>query len=184
MLVADEIQTGMGRTGSFFAFEQYEIVPDILVLAKSLGAGMPLGCFIANSTLMESLKENPPLGHITTFGGHPVSCAASYAGLVELTSKNWVNEVNTKGKLFVELLKHQLIKEVRQNGLMVAVDFGNAALNHTVIDACLENGLHVDWFLFNEESMRICPPLIITKEEIKRACKIILMVLNNQNVSK
>jgi len=183
LLIADEIQTGMGRTGSFFAFEQYGIVPDILVLAKSLGAGMPLGCFIANKLLMENLQDNPPLGHITTFGGHPVSCAAAYAGLIELTTKKWVTEVSEKGDLFVKLLKHPLIKEVRHSGLMIAVDFGHAALNHTIIDACLENGLHVDWFLFNEESMRICPPLIITKEEIKRACKIILAVLNNQNAT-
>lgn len=183
LLIADEIQTGMGRTGSFFAFEQYDIVPDILVLAKSLGAGMPLGCFIANKTLMENLQDNPPLGHITTFGGHPVSCAAAYAGLVELTTKNWIDEVNAKGELFAALLKHQLIKEVRQYGLMIAVDFGNATLNHKVIDACLENGLHVDWFLFNEESMRICPPLIITKEEIKWACKIILKILDTHNTT-
>jgi len=184
LLIADEIQTGMGRTGTLFAFQQYGIVPDILVLAKSFGAGMPLGCFIANKSLMDTLQENPPLGHITTFGGHPVSCAAAYAGLVELNSKNWVDEVNRKGNLFVAKLKHPLIKEIRQQGLMIAVDFGNSALNHAVIDACLENGLHVDWFLFNEQSMRICPPLIITDEEIKWACKIILTILNKQNATQ
>jgi acetylornithine/N-succinyldiaminopimelate aminotransferase len=174
LLIIDEIQTGMGRTGTFFAFEQFNIIPDILVLAKSFGAGLPLGCFIASQQLMKNLQDDPPLGHITTFGGNPVCCAASLAGIKQMQKHKMVEGVNEKGELFKTLLNHSLIKEVRGVGLMLAVDFGDSVLNHKIIDKCLSLGLHVDWFLYNEQSMRICPPLIITKKQIQDACKLIL----------
>jgi len=178
LLVIDEIQTGMGRTGKWFAFEHYDIVPDILVLAKSFGAGLPLGCFVASQNLMKSFQEDPPLGHITTFGGNPVCCAASLAGFKFMRKHKLVAGVEAKASLFRDLLQHDLIQEVRGLGLLLAIDFGNAALNHKVIDKCLEKGLHVDWFLYNEQSMRICPPFIITEKEIRHACKIIIDICN------
>lgn len=176
LLIFDEIQTGMGRTGTWFAFEQTEVVPDILVLAKSLGAGLPLGCFISSSQIMETLQSNPPLGHITTFGGNPVSCAGALAGIKWMLKAKLIDDVKAKSELFLKLLKHPLIKEVRGKGLMLAIDFKDSTLNHQIIDRCIERGLHVDWFLYNEESMRICPPLIINEKLITKACKIILEV--------
>lgn len=183
LLIVDEIQTGMGRTGKWFAFEHYNIVPDILVLAKSFGAGLPLGCFVANKQLMDSFREDPPLGHITTFGGNPVCCAGALAGIKFVEKHNLIDRVEEQSQLFKSLLKHDLIKEVRGIGLLLAVDFANAELNHKVIDLCLEIGLHVDWFLYNEESMRICPPFIITDKEIRSACKIIIDICNELSAS-
>lgn len=174
LLIIDEIQTGMGRTGSFFAFEQYDIVPDVLVLAKSFGAGLPLGSFIASKQVMQCLQSDPPLGHITTFGGNPVCCAGALAGIKQMQKNKLVESVKDKGELFKRLLVHDKIKEVRGMGLLIAVDFGDSVLNHKIINKCLSLGLHVDWFLYNEQSMRICPPLIITQKQIKLACKLIL----------
>ncbi len=172
LLVLDEVQAGIGRTGSMFAFEQYGIVPDILLLAKGMGGGMPIGAFIASREIMQTLSQ-PPLGHLTTFGGHPVSCAAALATLRVLLDENYISEVKAKERLFHQLLKHPAIVEVRSAGLLMAVDLGDFDLIQKVIKRCLENGLVTDWFLFNDKSMRIAPPLIITEEQIKKACAII-----------
>lgn len=174
LLIFDEIQTGMGRTGKLFAFEHSGIVPDILLLGKALGAGMPMGAFLCSHNMMMTLAENPLLGHITTFGGHPVICAAAAAGIDELTSHSWIAEVDEKEKLFRKLLVHPAIKSVSGKGLMLALEFESFELNKKIIDTCIENGLITDWFLFATNRMRIAPPLIITEEEIKTSCEIIL----------
>lgn len=174
LLIFDEIQTGYGRTGSLFAFEQYNLVPDILCVAKGFGGGLPLGAFISSKSIMDNLTNNPVLGHITTFGGHPLSCAASLATLKELLSTDYIDLVKHKEDLFRSLLQHPQIIKVNGKGLMLAVEFKTEDFNRAVISRCMENGLFTDWFLFNPNSMRISPPLIITDVEIKRACKIIL----------
>jgi len=173
LLIFDEIQTGMGRTGKLFAFEQYGVVPDILCLAKAFGGGMPLGAFISSKEIMSTLSHDPVLGHITTFGGHPVCCAASLAALQILTSKPSLN-VKKKGELFKKLLVHPRIKEVRGEGLLLAVQFASEEENKKIISRCIESGVVVDWFLFRSDAMRIAPPLVITEKEIKWACKVIL----------
>lgn len=174
LLIFDEIQTGFGRTGKLFAFQKFNVVPDIITIAKGMGGGMPIGAFIASKEIMHVLTHNPVLGHITTFGGHPVCCAASKACLEVILEENLLNKVEEKSKRFVTQLKHPLIKEVRSNGLLIAVQFENYEFNKKVIDTCIENGLLTDWFLFNDSSMRIAPPLIISNEEIDLACAIIL----------
>ncbi len=175
LLIFDEIQTGFGRTGKLFAFEHFDVVPDILTLAKAMGGGFPIGAFIASNEIMGSLKTNPILGHITTFGGHPVSCAAAYANLQTLlTEKELISRVPQKEQLFKDLLKHPKIKAVRSFGLLIAVEFDSFETNKAIIDKCIENGVLTDWFLFNDKSLRIAPPLIITEEEIKMACEVIL----------
>jgi acetylornithine/succinyldiaminopimelate/putrescine aminotransferase len=174
LLVLDEIQCGFGRTGSLFGFEHFDIVPDILLLAKGIGGGMPIGAFISSAEIMSTFATNPILGHITTFGGHPVSCAAGLATLQTIQSENIVAEVEAKGQLFKMLLKHPAIKEVRGKGLMIAVEFDSFETNKKIIDACIKDGLISDWFLHCSNSMRIAPPLIISKEEIKWACEVIL----------
>jgi acetylornithine/N-succinyldiaminopimelate aminotransferase len=174
LLILDEIQTGMGRTGKLFAFEHYGIVPDILLLGKALGAGMPIGAFISSQAMMMELADNPVLGHITTFGGHPVIAAAAIAGIEEIQSHNWINEVDEKENLFRELLIHPCIKNISGKGLMLALEFKNFEFNKKLIDACIEDGLITDWFLFASQSLRIAPPLIITKEQIKWSCEILL----------
>ncbi|MGZ3813494.1 MAG: aspartate aminotransferase family protein [Mucilaginibacter sp.] len=174
LLILDEIQAAFGRTGKLFAFENFDIEPDILVLAKALGGGMPIGAFIASNTIMSSLKENPILGHITTFGGHPVCCAAGLAALEVLLIENLVDQVNAKAALFRELLFHPAIKDVRGKGLMLAVELESFELNKNIIDRCIENGVVVDWFLHCSNSMRIAPPLIITHDEIRKACAVII----------
>lgn len=175
LLIFDEIQTGFGRTGKLFAFEHFGVVPDILTLAKAMGGGFPIGAFVASNEIMGSLKTNPILGHITTFGGHPVSCAAAYANLhTLLTHKELISTVATKEQLFRKLLVHTKIKEVRSFGLLLAVEFDSFETNKAIIDRCIENGVLTDWFLFNDKSLRIAPPLIITEDEIKMACKVIL----------
>lgn len=178
LLILDEVQAGMGRTGTLFAFEQYRVVPDILLLAKGLGGGMPIGAFIAAKSVMEALSDNPILGHITTFGGHPVCCAASLATLEVLLEEQIIEQVRSKEQLFLKLLKHPAILEVRSAGLMMAVDLGSFDIVQAVIQECLKEGLITDWFLFNSQSLRIAPPLIISEEEIKKACKIILKALD------
>ena len=174
LLILDEIQTGCGRTGSLFAFEQYGIVPDILLLAKGLGGGMPIGVFISSEEVMSVFKNNPVLGHITTFGGHPVCCAAAHATLQILVQENYIAEVDTKEALFHQLLRHSSIKAIRSKGLLMAVEFENYDFNKKVIDACIERGVITDWFLFADNCLRIAPPLIINEEEIRTACAIIL----------
>lgn len=181
LLIFDEIQTGFGRTGKLFAFEHFEVIPDILTIAKAMGGGFPIGAFIASNEIMGSLKTNPILGHITTFGGHPVSCAAAYANLhTLLTNKELITTVAAKEQLFRKLLVHPKIKEVRSFGLLIAVEFDSFETNKDIIDRCIENGVLTDWFLFNDKSLRIAPPLIITEEEIKWACKVILEAIENK----
>ncbi|MEJ2883111.1 aspartate aminotransferase family protein [Pedobacter sp. GR22-6] len=174
LLVLDEIQCGFGRTGKLFGFEHFDIVPDILLLAKGIGGGMPIGAFVSSREIMLSLTTNPILGHITTFGGHPVSCAAGLATLATILSEDLVSGVTQKGELFKQLLKHPAIKEVRGIGLMMAIEFESFELNKKIIDACIADGLISDWFLHCSNSMRIAPPLIISKEDIEWACKVIL----------
>ncbi|MDP1746246.1 MAG: aspartate aminotransferase family protein [Bacteroidota bacterium] len=174
LLVADEIQCGFGRTGKLFAFEHYDFIPDILCLAKGMGGGMPIGAFISSKEIMHSLTNNPHLGHITTFGGHPVSCAASAATLTVLLEEKLIEQVENKEKLFRSLLKHPKIKSINGKGLLLAIEFESYELNKKIIDKCIEKGVITDWFLFNSHSMRIAPPLTITEEEIATACEIIL----------
>lgn len=178
MLIFDEIQTGIGRTGTMFAFERYEIVPDILLLAKGLGGGMPLGAFISSREIMQTLTFNPVLGHITTFGGHPVSCAAALANIEVIINEKLVQGVKNKSNLIVELLsKDKSIKQIRSVGLMIALQLDNFTHVKKVIDHCIEHGVIIDWFLFNDSSIRIAPPLTINNEEIRESCAIILKAL-------
>lgn len=174
LLVFDEIQSGFGRTGKMFAFEHYNIVPDILLLAKGIGGGMPIGAFISSLEIMSVLSFNPILGHMTTFGGHPVCCAAGLATLKTLLDEKIVDQVEAKGELFKQLLQHPAITEIRGKGLMLAVGFDSFETNKAIIDACIEDGIISDWFLHCSDAMRIAPPLTITEEEIKKACEIIL----------
>lgn len=174
LLIFDEAQTGLGRTGKMFSFEHYGIIPDVLLLAKALGGGMPLGAFISSNEKMSLFSENPALGHITTFGGHPVCCAAGLAALEVLMKENLILEVEAKGKLFDTLLVHPKIKSKRKIGLMMALEFESFEQNKKIIDRCIERGVLTDWFLFAPHCLRIAPPLIITEEEIKLACNIIL----------
>jgi acetylornithine/N-succinyldiaminopimelate aminotransferase len=174
LLVFDEIQIGFGRTGTLWGFEQFSVTPDILLLGKALGGGMPLGAFIAGQHIMGQLTDNPVLGHITTFGGHPVCCAAGLAALKVLLKETLVQEVKKKEELFIKLLQHPTIKAVRSNGLMIAVEFDSYETNKRIIDACIANGVLTDWFLFAANCMRIVPPLTISPKEIKKACKVIL----------
>ena len=174
LLIMDEIQVGFGRTGTLWGFEQYDVVPDVLLLGKALGGGMPLGAFIADRELMQAFTYAPVLGHITTFGGHPVCCAAGLASLELLLHESWIKEVAEKEKLFRSLLVHEKIKAVRSAGLLIAIEFENFEVNKKVIDCCLQKGLLTDWFLFAPECMRIAPPLIITEQQIREACDIIM----------
>ena len=177
LLILDEIQCGFGRTGTLWAFERYHIQPDVLVAAKGMGGGMPIGCFIAKKEVMDVLTQNPVLGHITTFGGHPVSSAAAYATLQVIQEERLLDAVAQKERLFLELLKHPKIKEVRSVGLMIAVEFESYETLKPIIDKAIQIGVITDWFLYNDRSMRIAPPLIITEEEIKKACKLILQAI-------
>lgn len=178
LLILDEIQSGFGRTGKLFAFEHFDIHPDILLLAKGMGGGMPIGAFIASKILMDSLKENPILGHITTFGGHPVSCAAGLATLNAILDEDLISTVDSKSNLFKSLLIHPKIKEVRGIGLMLAIQLSNFNQVENVSKKCVESGVIIDWFLHCDDSMRIAPPLNISDEEIKFACKVILESIN------
>lgn len=179
LLIVDEAQTGCGRIGTLFAFEQYGIVPDILLLAKAFGGGMPLGAFIASQEVMRVLTFNPVLGHITTFGGHPVCCAAGLAGLQALEEEGWLRDVKNKGELIVRQLQgHPQIVAIRSAGLMIAVQLKDAVTVQWFIRRCIENGLIMDWFLFNAESVRIAPPLVITEAQIMDLCQIFLSTLD------
>lgn len=174
LLILDEIQCGMGRSGSWFAFQQFGIEPDILTLGKALGAGMPIGAFVASQERMKLLTSDPMLGHITTFGGHPLISAAALAGLEALEQEKIIDEVSRKGALFHELLQHPSVMEIRGIGLMLALDLGNPEKVNQLFDYCLNRGLVGFWFLSNPQSYRIAPPLIITEAEIRWACKIIV----------
>jgi acetylornithine/succinyldiaminopimelate/putrescine aminotransferase len=174
LLILDEIQTGFGRTGKLWGFEHFDIVPDILLLGKALGGGMPLGAFIAEKKLMDAFTNNPVLGHITTFGGHPVCCAAGMAAMKVLLEEKMIDEVKQKEELFKSLLLHPAIKAVRSFGLWMAVEFDSFETNKKVIDACLANGIMTDWFLFAPHCLRISPPLIISEEQMEKACAMIL----------
>lgn len=177
LLVLDEIQTGLGRTGSLFAFQDLGIEPDILLLAKALGGGMPIGAFIAAKEVMDVFKDNPVLGHITTFGGHPVCCAAGMAGFEFLIESNLIGQVGKKEKLLLNRLKHPAIKQVRSKGLMMALEFESYEFNKAVIDECLAHGILVDWFLYASHCLRIGPPLIITEDELNKSCDILLQCI-------
>jgi acetylornithine/N-succinyldiaminopimelate aminotransferase len=178
LLILDEIQAAFGRTGKLFAFEHFGIVPDILLLAKALGGGMPIGAFISSDAIMSALKENPILGHITTFGGHPVCCAAGLAALEVLLNNELYQQVAEKETLIRELLVHPAIKEIRGKGLMLALELESFDLNKKIIDRCIANGVITDWFLHCSNAMRLAPPLIITHDEIKKACEIIIESVN------
>jgi len=173
LLVLDEIQCGFGRTGTLWGFEQYGIVPDILLLGKALGAGMPLGAFVASHERMYQLADNPVLGHITTFGGHPVSCAAGLAGLNALLAQELIHAVAEKEQLFHSLLVHPAIKAVRSKGLLLAIELESPEHVIAALQKALNKGLFSDWFLFAPECIRIAPPLTITIEEIRTACAVL-----------
>ena len=173
LLILDEIQCGFGRTGKFWAFEHYGVIPDIVVSAKALGGGMPIGAFIASEKIMSVLKNNPILGHITTFGGHPVSAAASLAALNVIHDENLLSGVEEKANLFKKYLTSPAIKSIRNKGLMMAVEFESFEVLKQVIDRAIELGVITDWFLYCDKAMRIAPPLIITDDEILQACEII-----------
>ncbi|WP_111628360.1 aspartate aminotransferase family protein [Larkinella arboricola] len=174
LLVFDEIQTGFGRTGTFWAFEGFGVVPDVVVCAKGMGGGMPIGAFISSAEIMGVFKNNPILGHITTFGGHPVSAAASLATLRVIQDEQLYQQVEAKGQLFRQLLVHPAIREIRGKGLMLAAEFDSFDRLKPIIDRAIVNGVITDWFLFCDNSMRIAPPLIITEEQIRAACAVIL----------
>jgi acetylornithine/succinyldiaminopimelate/putrescine aminotransferase len=173
LLVLDEIQTGFGRTGKLFAFEHYGIVPDIMLIAKAMGGGMPIGAFIASQRIMRCLSDKPVLGHINTFGGHPVAVAAAGASLDLLLRDDLINQVPNKNKLFLSLLQHPRIREVRSMGLMLAVDLENGDWVQTMVRYALEHGILVDWFLYDPGSLRLAPPLIIREDEIRKVCDVL-----------
>lgn len=181
LLILDEIQCGMGRTGKLFAFEHYNIQPDILVLAKAFGAGLPLGAFISSQPIMSVLTHHPVLGHITTFGGHPLCCSAALAGLNELYRLDLMSGIAKKEALFRELLHHPKIKSISGKGLMLSIEFNDFEENKRFIDACMDKGVFTDWFLYASNKMRISPPLIIHESEIRKACAVILSVLNSED---
>ena len=174
LLVFDEIQSGMGRCGHWFATYKYNVKPDIIVLAKGLGGGMPIGAFVSSKQIMDSLKENPILGHITTFGGHPVSCAAALGAIQVLEEEQLIEQVYEKEKLFRKYLKHPTIKKISGTGLMLAAELESFEQVEATMHTCVEKGLIIDWFLFNSHSIRIAPPLTITEEEIDWACATLL----------
>jgi acetylornithine/N-succinyldiaminopimelate aminotransferase len=173
IVIVDEIQSGFGRTGSLWAFEQFDIIPDILLLGKALGGGMPLGAFIANNTLMNLLTNNPVLGHITTFGGHPVSCAAGKAAFEFLIHENLISTIQHKQQILIHNLSKKLIQSVSFIGLWAAIQFTDFETNHAIIQKCIVKGLITDWFLFAPNCMRIAPPLIITELQLIELCHII-----------
>lgn len=178
LLILDEIQTAFGRTGKLWGFEHFDIVPDIILLGKALGGGMPLGAFIADKKLMDAFTDNPVLGHITTFGGHPVCCAAGMAAMNVLLDEGMIDTVKEKEALFKTLLVHPKIKTIHSFGLWLAVEFDSFETNKKVIDSCIANGVLTDWFLFASNCLRISPPLIISEEQIKQAASVLLRALS------
>ena len=178
LLIFDEIQAGFGRTGKLWGFENFEIVPDVLILGKALGGGMPLGAFIADKKMMDAFTETPVLGHITTFGGHPVCCAAGMAAMKVLLEEEIINGVKEKEDLFRSLLVHPKIKAIRSFGLWMAVEFDSFETNKKIIDHCIENGVMTDWFLFAPNCLRISPPLNVSENHITEACSKILNAIS------
>lgn len=179
LLIFDEIQTGMGRTGAMFAMQRYGVVPDIVCLAKAFGGGMPLGAFVAPHAIMETLQSDPTLGHITTFGGHPVCCAAGLAALEYLLEHHVVEEVEAKGALYEELLRdHPAVREIRRSGLLLAVELGNSERLYRIMERFKEIGILSDWFLYCDTAFRISPPLIITEPEIRESAALIRQALD------
>ena len=179
LLIFDEIQVGMGRTGEMFAMQKYGVTPDIVCLAKALGGGMPLGAFVSSQKIMSTLTHNPVLGHITTFGGHPVCCAAGLAAMKFLQDERVVEDVERKGAMFVELLKdHPAVKEIRRSGLLMAVELGESAKLYRLMDLFIEEGILSDWFLYCDTAFRISPPLIITDDEIRNCVALIRKCLD------
>jgi acetylornithine/N-succinyldiaminopimelate aminotransferase len=177
LLIFDEIQTCFGRLGTLFGFEKYNAIPDVLCIAKGMGGGMPIGAFISSWKLMNLLTFEPKLGHITTFGGHPVNCAASLACLQYLLSTDIMQQVDEKEQLFRTHLNHSKIKEIRGKGLMLAIEFNNEKLAQKVVEQSLENGLILFYFLFTKTAIRITPPLTISNKEIINGCNIIKNIL-------
>jgi acetylornithine/succinyldiaminopimelate/putrescine aminotransferase len=178
MMILDEIQPGFGRTGKLFGFQNFDVVPDIVVMGKGMGGGMPVGAFTASATMMDLLSHDPKLGHITTFGGHPVIAAACLATLKEITETSLMAEALEKEKLFRSLLVHPLIEEVRGKGLMLAAMTKSADITNEVILKCQDRGLILFWLLFESCAIRITPPLTISEEEIREGCAILLEVMN------
>lgn len=181
LLILDEIQAGFARTGKLWGFENFDIVPEVLVLGKALGGGMPLGAFIADKKMMKAFTENPVLGHITTFGGHPVCCAAGMAAMKVLLEEKIIDAVKKKEELFRSLLVHPKIRSIHSYGLWMSVEFDSFDINKKIIDTCITNGVMTDWFLFASNCLRISPPLLITEDQIKKACTIILQACSNNN---
>ncbi|HEY8934086.1 MAG TPA: aspartate aminotransferase family protein [Cyclobacteriaceae bacterium] len=179
LLILDEIQCGMGRTGTFFAFEQFNIVPDILTIAKAFGGGLPIGAFISDKKIMDCLTHNPMLGHITTFGGNPVCCASALATLHVIQDEKLLDTVEEKGKLFEKLLVHPKIKEIRRIGLLFAIDFDSEERVNRIVEKGKELGIICYWFLSHPYSFRIAPPLTITHEQIEESCALILKAIDN-----
>ncbi|RZJ52003.1 MAG: aspartate aminotransferase family protein, partial [Flavobacterium sp.] len=178
LMLLDEIQPGFGRTGKLFGFQNYDVVPDVIIMGKGMGGGMPVGAFTASGEMMDLLSHDPKLGHITTFGGHPVIAAACLATLQELTETDLMAQTLEKEKLFRELLVHPLIEEVRGEGLMLAAMTPNAAITDKVILRCQDRGLILFWLLFEGKAIRITPPLTISDDEIREGCGIIIEVMN------
>jgi acetylornithine/succinyldiaminopimelate/putrescine aminotransferase len=179
ILILDEIQCGMGRTGKLFAFEHFDIVPDILTVAKAFGGGLPIGAFISDQKIMQTLTHDPMLGHITTFGGNPVCCASALATLDVIFNEKLLDNVESKGLLFEKLLKHPLIKEVRRIGLMFAIDFDSAERVNNIVNYTKDHGVICYWFLSHPYSFRISPPLTITEAQIRESCEVILKAIDN-----
>jgi acetylornithine/succinyldiaminopimelate/putrescine aminotransferase len=179
LLIFDEIQCGMGRTGTLFAFEQFGVVPDILTIGKAFGGGLPIGAFISSKEYMSTLSHDPMLGHITTFGGNPVCCASALAALEVIEQENLLAGVEGKGQLFEKLLVHPAIREVRRIGLFFAIDFESAEKVQQVVTRVLEDGVITFWFLSHPYSFRIAPPLTISESEIRESCGIILKAIQN-----
>ena len=178
LLILDEIQPGIGRTGKLFAFEHFDIIPDILVYGKGLGGGFPIGALTTRKKYMALFKQNPILGHITTFGGHPVIAAAAHSNLKETLSSNIMSKIEEKENLIRRILKHKLIIEIRGKGLMLALILKKPDLTKKLVEGCLDNGLILFYLLFEPKAVRITPPLTISKNEIKKGCKIILSELD------
>ena len=178
LLIIDEIQPGFGRTGKLFGFENYNVVPDVMIIGKGMAGGMPVGAFVAKEEYMDLLSDNPKLGHITTFGGHPVIAAACLATLQEITETNLIAQTLEKEKLFRELLVHPLIQEIRGIGLMLAAMTASPEITNQVIFKCQDKGLILFWLLFEGNAIRITPPLTISEDEIREGCSIILEAMN------
>lgn len=174
LLIFDEIQTGMGRTGELFASQKYGVTPDVITLAKAFGGGMPLGAFVSTPQIMSTLQHSPVLGHITTFGGHPVCCAAGLAALKFMVENRVVEQVETKGAQFeAALITHPLVREIRRSGLLMAIELGESEKLYRLMEIFKDKGIMSDWFLFCDTAFRISPPLVMTKDEIDECCEII-----------